>query len=321
MRCCRHPAECINRPSRSSRRSRWPALAAALMVSIAIAPAAAEWQPLPPMPTARSETAAAAWQGRIYVPGGLGGTRALEAFDAFEERWIALPPLPDGRHHAAVAVKGGRLFVFGGADSDWRASATTYVYDIERERWSRGADMPAVRYAAAAVEQGPYIYIVGGDGPGGNLLRYEPALDRWITLAPNRQRREHLAAVAVDDRLLAIGGRWTGIGEIAGSEWYDPRTGRWQAGPSLNAARAGFAAINHQGRVYALGGEVTMRGDATLASVEVLDGDTWRFARDLPLPLHGLPVVSFGGYVYVFGGSQQAGAIANDGSSFRSNRY
>ncbi len=150
-------------------------LAIVLIETLLCQPAAAQWERLAPMPTARSETAAAVWQGRIYVPGGLGGTRAFEAFDAFEERWKSLPPLPEGRHHAAVTVKGGLVFVFGGADSSWRASRSTFVYDIARERWSRAADMPAVRYAAAAVSLGPYIYIVGGDGPGGNLLRYEPA--------------------------------------------------------------------------------------------------------------------------------------------------
>ena len=50
------------------------------------------------MPTARSELAAAALDGRIYVAGGIaqwGTTAAFEAYDPATDRWEELPPLPE----------------------------------------------------------------------------------------------------------------------------------------------------------------------------------------------------------------------------------
>lgn len=64
-----------------------------------------------------------------------------------------------------------------------------------------------------------------------------------------------------------------------------------------------------------------MTGSETLASVEQLTAKGWKPAAPMPRALHGVPVVSLKDYIYVLGGSQRAGAILNDGQTFRSNRY
>lgn len=297
------------------------ALSLILNLSMAANAVAADWEMLPSMPSARSEMSAAAWSDLIYVPGGLGGMRRFEAYDTQSNEWLLLPDLPDGRHHVAVAAYDGAIYVFGGADSGWRASASSYVYDISQSKWRQAAPMPAPRYAAAAVVLGEYIYVVGGDGPGGHLLRYDPAGDSWRSFAPNLQRREHTSAVAWQGRILAVGGRWSGVGELKSTEAFDPKTGAWSGEPRLNIARGGFTAVNHAGRVLAFGGEVMMRGSQTLRSVERLDAEGWVQVAPLPRALHGVPVASHGDHVYVLGGSQRAGAIVNDGASFRSADY
>lgn len=198
-----------------------------------------DWESLPPMPTARSEMSAVAWGNTIYVPGGLGGTRSFEAFDTQQGHWLKLPQMPEGRHHIAIAAYQAKIYVFGGADGNWRASDSSFVFDIETGQWSRVASMPAVRYAAAAAVIGSYIYVVGGDGPGGHTLRYDPAGNRWQELAAPRLRREHTTAVSRNGQLLLIGGRWSGVGELADVELYDPATDSWREAPDLAVARAG----------------------------------------------------------------------------------
>jgi Kelch motif len=52
------------------------------------------WTRAAPMPTARSELAAAALDGRIYVAGGIarwGTTAAFEAYEPARDRWEELP--------------------------------------------------------------------------------------------------------------------------------------------------------------------------------------------------------------------------------------
>ena len=64
------------------------------------------------MPTARSELAAAALDGRIYAAGGIaqwGTTAAFEAYDPAMDRWEELPPLPEAVHHLAAAATNERI--------------------------------------------------------------------------------------------------------------------------------------------------------------------------------------------------------------------
>lgn len=121
--------------------------------------------------------------------------------------------------------------------------------------------------------------------------------------------------------MLLIGGRWSGVGELADVELYDPATDSWREAPDLAVARGGFTAVNHRNRIYAFGGEIMMTGSETLASVERLTAAGWESAAPMPRALHGVPVVSLNEYIYILGGSQRAGAIVNDGQSFRSKRY
>ena len=75
------------------------------------------WVRAAPMPTSRSELAAAALAGRIYVAGGiaqLGTTAAFEAYDPATDHWEELPPLPEAVHHLAAAATDKRVYVTGG---------------------------------------------------------------------------------------------------------------------------------------------------------------------------------------------------------------
>ena len=76
------------------------------------------WERLPPMPTPRGGLAAAAFEGRIHVVGGVtpaGPLDAHEAYDPRQRRWLPLHPLETPRHGLGVAVAEGRLFAIGGS--------------------------------------------------------------------------------------------------------------------------------------------------------------------------------------------------------------
>ncbi len=284
--------------------------------------ASAGWEELASMPTPRSEMAAAYWDGKIYVPGGLGGMRTFEVYDIATDTWRGLAPLPAGRHHLMVAAHGGRIFVFSGADDNWRATDTAWSYDPNTDRWAILAPMPEPRYAGAAVSLGGYVFAVGGDGPSGRLLRYDPVNDTWKALAATLARREHTAATSVGGKIYVMGGRFSGVGELRSVEMYDVNSGQWTYGPSLRTARGGFSAVYANNSVYALGGEVIMHGRRTLASTEILPvgAKGWQRGPQLPVALHGVPVVAAGGELYVLGGSESAGAIVNHGRVFRYRR-
>ncbi len=274
------------------------------------------------MPIPRSEMSATLVDGKIYVPGGLGGLRIFQAYDISTDHWETLRPLPDGRHHLMTVSLKGNVYVFGGGDENWRPTNSAWVYDANTNRWRLLTAMPEPRYAGAAVALGDFIFVVGGAGPSGKTMRYNPKKDTWKMLESTHQRREHIAAVVIEEKIMVIGGRYRGVGELKSTEIYNVENNQWQPGPVLNIARGGHAAVVHQGNIIVLGGEIIMgKFKKTLAESEQLDklSGHWRKGWNLPLALHGMPVVSNNKSLFILGGSERAGAIVNRGQVYRFN--
>lgn len=173
------------------------------------------WTRAAPMPTARSELAAAALDGQIYVAGGIAqwGTTAaaFEAYDPATDRWEELP-LPKAVHHLAAAARNERIYITGGYTNLLFSEITdrAWAYDPRAQRWARIADLPAPRAAHGMAAIEGKLYVVGGVGPESeDLWIYDPATERWdVARAALRTQREHLAVTVLDGKLHAIGGRW-----------------------------------------------------------------------------------------------------------------
>ena len=94
-------------------------LAALLAASLPSASASGciprRWTQGAPVPTSRTEVAAAAYEGKIYVAGGFGAAGPSDAVDVFDRRtgaWSAGPRLPIPLNHAmAVRTPTGVLVV------------------------------------------------------------------------------------------------------------------------------------------------------------------------------------------------------------------
>jgi hypothetical protein len=93
-----------------------PALLVALMGGLmaaagtvpALAQGRGDWTRGTPMPSERTEVAAAEVGGRIFVVGGFGDQRELEIYDPGTDR------MPTPRHGLGAATVGGRIYVISG---------------------------------------------------------------------------------------------------------------------------------------------------------------------------------------------------------------
>lgn len=279
-----------------------------------------EWTRGAPMPTPRSEAAAAALDGRLYVASGLAlnragnGWRALDNFEVYDpetDTWEILAPLPVGLHHTAMAAADGRLFVAGGYDAaDFTADVrAVWAFDPAVGTWEQLGDMPGARAAHALVALDEWLYLVGGVGEDANALwRYDPKTDTWDTsAAPLPTAREHLAAAALDGKLYVISGRWGSSGNLYTLEVYDPQTDTWDSLAEMITPTSGFTAGVIDGHIHVTGGEA-LRLDATLDQHEVYDpaADRWTALPDAPLSRHGHASAVIDGRWYVVGGSTLA---------------
>jgi non-specific serine/threonine protein kinase len=269
-----------------------------------------EWRLLEPMPTVRTEVAAAAVDGRIVVVGGFapGATvPTVEVYDLAADTWTAGPDLPVAVNHAMAASLEDEAYVFGGTDGDGAISDAAFV--LRGEAWEALPPMPEPRTAGGAAVAGGLIYVVGGVGPEGvaeRTLVFDPAAGRWSVTEGLGRPREHMGVAAFDDRVYAVGGRAGTLAGFGDVEVLDP--GRsWSRLPDLPTARGGMAATaTSNGFVVAAGGE---QEGGTFDEVEAFDVEAQRWVALPPMPTarHGLGVVAVGTTVYVLAGGVDPG--------------
>lgn len=250
----------------------------------------------------------------ILVIGGFGGPRIVERYIPISRAWKSEPDLPIGVDHPmAAAVLGGARFgvyVFGGY-SDGRATARSFYLAPSGDKWEEIAPMPAPRAAGAAVAIGRKIYIVGGAASGNTLhnsvYAYDLETNTWSIGADIPTPRDHLAAVALFDRVCAVGGRTLSMSRnIAALECYDPATNTWDKRANMPTPRGGIGAAAVGNKIVVAGGE---RPEGTFKEVEVYDAttNTWSRGQDLPRPRHGLGVVAIGRVIYAIAGGPTPG--------------
>lgn len=279
-------------------------------------PSAVGWQARAPLPTTRTEVAAAALDGRIYVAGGYAADGStldvVEIYDPATDTWATAAALPAGRNHMGLAALGGRLYAvggYGGPISASVASADVWAYDPATNSWSSAAPLPVPRAAHALVAEEGRLYVIGGVGPEAHTtLVYDPAANTWTGLSPIPTEREHLAAAALDGRIYAVAGRADGR-NLDTVEAYLIADDRWETLPSLPTSRSGLAAAVLGGQVYVVGGEAIDGSGETFADVEVFDpaSGQWSTAEPMPTARHGLGAVAVDGILYVLGGGPVAG--------------
>jgi N-acetylneuraminic acid mutarotase len=146
------------------------------------------WRTAAPMPTKRTEVAAAALDGKIYVVGGFEKpslanvmnfaiTPSVEMYDPVIDRWTSKAPMPVGLHHVGIGVADGRIYVIGGYSrsglSVWNPVATVYAYDPVTDSWSERTPMPTARGALSVALHEGKLYAIGGYDRKGNNTQDE----------------------------------------------------------------------------------------------------------------------------------------------------
>lgn len=214
----------------------------------------------------------------LVVAGGFRGRSArtadtVDALDPADGTWRGLPRLPAPRHHAGAAAIGGDVYVSGGATGATDRSS-------HDELWM----LPSEAGEAA---------LGGGDGraDGG-----------WQPLAPMPEPRVGHRMVALDGRLLVIGGR----GRSADTLVYHPDEDRWSRAAPLPIPRHHLAVVVLEGEVWALGGR-----DEDEAVLDVVHrwrpgDDRWRDGPRLPVPVSAAAEGVLDGAIHLVGGEDPA---------------
>lgn len=302
-----------------------------------IPPELGVWKSMAPAPTARTEVAAAAVGGKIYVIGGfsepslsniknLSITTLVEAYDPATDEWTAKAPLPEGLHHVGIGSLGNRVYVIGGFKqsllSVWQPVATVYVYDPERDAWTEASPMPTARGALAVSEAQGKLFAIGGFDENGNTAAveaYDPIQNTWTARAPLPIPRDHLATATVKGAIYAIGGRRErDYGRnLSVTDRYDPAIDRWTRVADLPTARSGLTAAVIDDVIYVLGGE-SPGGTFATNEAYVQAQDRWYTMTPMPTARHGLGSAVVDQRLYALsGGPTPGGSFSRVNEMFR----
>lgn len=258
-------------------------------------PAADAWSELPRLPEARHHPMVVVVGGKLNIVGGYARTGAGDwvntttAWTLQDGGWVEAPGLPTPQAEAVGVGLGERLHLItgrtpaGAANAGWNDQTDMDRHLVRVDgRWEMARPCPTARNSAAAAALDGAIWVAGGrtvSGSGtGRLDRYDPAADRWDTLAPiprshaqNNQVGGGLAMAEAGGKLVAFGGEWfaRGGGGVFAETWlYDPARDAWTAGPDMKTPRHGLAAASVDGAVYAIAGGSVVSGGAATGVVE-----------------------------------------------------
>src|SRR5947209_15719330 len=128
------------------------------------------WSTVAPLPNPRSDLAAVAHGGKIYVFGGCTGTASapsvtneVDMYDPQTNTWTTgLASMPTPRASLVAGHSGDQVYASGGTDGV-SASNKNDVYDIPSNSWSTNTPMPTARQEAGVNSHGGRIYVVRDD--------------------------------------------------------------------------------------------------------------------------------------------------------------
>ena len=174
--------------------------------------------------------------------------------------------------------------------------------------WTTKAPMPeGVRGEVAAVVFENKLYAIGGNVASNAVPRnevYDPATDRWRSLAPMPVARDHLGLALVNGKIYTFGGFVKTVHEGAGTDVfeYDPATNTWRARAPLKSPLGSVGAAVIGNKIHVFGGRGLDKVTTTTHSVYDPATDKWTDAAPLSKARDHMAVVAAEGKIHVIGG-------------------
>lgn len=275
------------------------------------------------VPLERHETAAAVWNGKIFVIGGR-GLKPVDRYDPVTNTWESLQPTPFEIHHIQPLVWNDKIYLVGGFTCCYpNEPSLTHiqVYDPATDTWTEGAEIPETRRrgGAAAVLFNDKFYMLGGNTNGHNggavswFDEYDPMTDSWTTLADAPNARDHFAAVIIGDELVAAGGRQTEqpdpfLNTVAPVDIFDFNSLQWRTGNDIPTQRAGVMNVPYGTEVIVAGGEVSENAVAyDIVQAYNVGTNQWRTLQSMLTSRHSGGAVVLDDAIHVVAGGKRRG--------------
>jgi YVTN family beta-propeller protein len=223
------------------------------------------WSNKSTAPEARTESAVAVMNNKIYVLGGNFFKRNY-SYDPSIDAWTRLADAPHGAQGGGAAAIGDKIYTVG---MNW-----VQLYDPATDSWITRAAMLTPREGFAVAAVNGKLYAIGGGGTG-VVEQYDPATNAWTAKASMPTARDYAAAAVVGNQIYIVGGRPASGSQERIVEVYDPATDTWSSSFEAMPSRRDFCAtaVLHD-NIYVIGGSAyntSLNRSAAVPTVEEFD--------------------------------------------------
>lgn len=299
-------------------------------ITLTLSVSAQIWEVSEPenLPEKRHENAMTAANGKLYLLGGR-GIKPVDEYDFKKDSWTSLSKTPlEMSHFQAISFK-DEIYVLGAFTGSYPHEVpipNIYIFNPVKNEWRKGSEIPENRRrgAAGAFVLNDKIYLVCGiqdghwDGQVTWFDEYDPATDKWKTLADAPRPRDHVQVAVIDHKLYVAGGRLSTarINQVLNRtvkevDVYDFKSGKWSTLDSSNnlpTLRAGNMTVAYGDKILIIGGESDAHVEAH-NDVDAFDvrSQKWGKLPSLHQGRHGTGAVVLNRKVYIAAGSANRG--------------
>ncbi len=293
------------------------------------------WATLNTLPATRIGPVAVAYNGYIYVTGGVGQSTVYSAKingDGTVGVWSILNTLPTIISYHGAAVVNGYLLIPGGYNNGTPTStvystplqSTSFAFNTTNQFtngnlldvWNGTSSKLAVDYAGNISTQGS---LTGTSLASTNVGIGAGSTGTWQTLNPLPAVAEKNVTAYYNGYIFVAGGCTSSACSSNFSTVYsakvnaDGTVGGWQTLNTLPGALASISGVAANGYLYALGGNNASTGTSSAVYFAAIKADgtigSWNTTSTLPSVLQNHAVVTSNGYIFAIGGYN--GAVAS----------
>lgn len=268
------------------------------------------WRTVAPSPVARSETASAVVDGKLYVFGGFIKSsvdpfpRPISRSDVYNPEnntWRRIADLPTPLTHTSTAVDGRNIYLAGGypgkpTGGQRYATKAVWRYNVDTNTWLAMPTLPEARGGGALALLGRKLHFFGGSDINRLDKRNHWVLSlgdtRWTAAAPLPSPRNHLGDAVLGGKIYAIAGqRGQDSNSVTSTSvymWNPAKPNIWTSVAPMPRPRShiGAATFVMDGRIIVAGGEISHAKSVSDVTAYDPKLNSWKAVTPLPISLH-----------------------------------
>lgn len=295
------------------------------------------WRTVAPSPVARSETASAVVDGKLYVFGGFIKSsvdpfpRPISRSDVYNpanNTWRRIADLPNPLTHTSTAVDGRNIYLAGGypgkpTGGQSYATKAVWRYNIDTNTWLAMPTLPEARGGGALALLGRKLHFFGGSDINRLDKRNHWVLSlgdtRWTSAAPLPSPSNHLADAVLGGKIYALGGqRGQDSNSVTSTSvymWNPAQPNIWTPVAPMPRPRShiGAATFVMDGRIIVAGGEISHTKSVSDVTAYDVRSNSWKALTPLPTSLHSGAAGNIGNQIFY--------TMGNNKGIFRTTTY